>query len=382
MDLRLASLAAICLAGLLLAGCSTPSEEGSRSRPVSLDVAWGDPVHAELSCPCEPLAFTVSADEAGSHDAAFLEVLVGWNGTRTADVVVELTGAGTAPVLQRGFDARRILEWQPITGVRTLTLVGEGDVQVTARLRQVGQETPPRLLPDLVTLVPNDVAMGSCDPWEQAEQGAQTCLRLGNGVGNVGDGPVEVRLDYASAAQALAPLDGRFVQRVYNSDGAVTDRVVGPAQFHATHSHWHYAGLAHFSLHKVDEAGLRGAEVTTHHKQGFCFVDWGEMQENDTAPADSRHAEQNCIVPFTDGWSMGISPGFYDYYGSGLTDQYVDVAGVPDGLYELVSVADGGQTLEESDETNNAASVLVRLSGGMVDVLEERGYWYPREHDA
>ncbi len=192
----------------------------------------------------------------------------------------------------------------------------------------------------------------------------------------MGEGPLQVNLAFERGAMALGG-EGRFSQRIFDRAGGYSDHDVGEASFHLTHSHWHYTGLAAFSLHAYDPVtGLRGEEVSAHHKAGFCFLDVGEIEDDEIEPAQTEFAETNCLVPDETGWSMGVSVGWYDLYTSGLTDQYVEVSDVADGVYELVSLADGLGTLDEVDETNNAASVIVELQGDNANVLGTRGYYH------
>jgi subtilase family serine protease len=43
-----------------------------------------------------------------------------------------------------------------------------------------------------------------------------------------------------------------------------------------------------------------------------------------------------------------------------LPDQYIEVTGVPSGLYVLQTIADPDDTIREANEHNNCGSVLVR----------------------
>jgi hypothetical protein len=231
-------------------------------------------------------------------------------------------------------------------------------------------------------MVPSQIGFGACDEVERVEQGAQRCLRLGNAIGNTGDGPLEVHLGWADAALALAgeaagPLvDGIFFQRLHAWDGGAEDRPVGASDFHPAHAHWHYDGFAEFLLHEVDpDTGLRGAAAAAGKKSGFCFLDWGPMAENEATREAGGRAAQDCLIPMQEGWSMGISTGWFDFYWRELTDQYVEASDVGDGLYELISIADPDDWLLELDETDNVASALIRIDGEQVRVLEERG-WY------
>jgi hypothetical protein len=303
-----------------------------------------------------------------------------------------MNGPSGASAGQRGFDDRLARVWDPRSGDYALDLNGTGAFTATVRLGSLDVPADGDLRPNLVELVIEGPHVGACDEVEQTEQGAVKCMRFGNGVGNPGHGPVQIRLTVQQAAMALAPMDGHFVQEVRQADGSVHDHDVGPARFHAAHGHWHYDGLAVFTLYAVDPAtGLRGAVTASHGKSGFCFLDWDQMVENVTEPAERERAETDCLVPGlgmafggepgVPTWTNGISRGWYDFYQSGLSDQYVDVAGLPDGTYELVASADPLGTLQELDETDNQSSLLLSLHGDSVDVMEERGHFHVQDDD-
>lgn len=363
-------LAAVVL--LALPGCldsSSPVDAAPQGPGITaaraLDLWTGD-------CPCSLLLNLPDA----LGETEWLEARIRWDGTAVADFSFTLTTPdGSVVDSVRGFDARRIQIWGAAGGNYELTVTGHGSVEGDVRVRSMAPAADEERLPNLTTTIPVDIRIGNCDPVETFEQGATRCLRLGNGVANPGYGPLQVYLTYPEGAMALGGL-GHFVQQVAQADGTWREKVVSGASFHATHAHWHYDGLADFSLHAVDEAtGLRGEAVSAHKKAGFCFLDWDRMVEQETEEGAGGYAETDCLVPLQDGWSNGISAGWYDFYSSGLTDQYVDVAGVPDGVYEYVSVADPNGSLDEADPHDNAASVLIRLTGNSVEVLEKRG-WY------
>lgn len=339
----------------------------------------GELLRWEGTCPCDPLPFELAA---GEWDG-WLEVRVQWDGTKTAGFAMQVNGPFGSEASGRGFDDRLARWFSPSDGRHEVALDGAGDFTATARLGTKAIPVSGPLLPNLVELVIEGPRIGDCDQVEQTEQGATKCMRFGNGVGNPGHGAVQIRLTVEQGLMALAPLDGRFAQEVRQADGSIESHQVGPAEFHVSHSHWHYDGLAVFELFAVDEAsGLRGALASSHHKSGFCFLDWGEMEEPVTSPDQQERAESDCLVPGpTASWTNGISRGWYDFYWSDLTDQYVDVAGLPDGVYELVASADPLGTLDELDETDNQSSLLIRLAGDTVEVLEERAHYRVQETD-
>ena len=71
---------------------------------------------------------------------------------------------------------------------------------------------------------------------------------------------------------------------------------------------------------------------------------------------------------------MGISPGWGDVYSWDTPDQYIEITGVPDGLYDVVSTAnpDGG-ILEErglaGGRGDDTARTRICLKGNTVKVM-------------
>lgn len=341
-------------------------------------LAWED------DCPCDANRFVVQPTH-GAAVADWMDIRVRWDGTKTSGLEPQLIAPGSHGYFggERGFDDSLLRVWAPAGGIHDLSVSGTGHATITVRMGSLDVPAEGPLLPNLVEMVLEGPHVGPCDGVERAEQGAVKCMRFGNGVGNPGHGPVQIRLTVEQAVQALAPLDGRFSQEIRQADGSVEEHPVGPAAFHPTHGHWHYDGLAVFDLYEVDAGtGLRGSLAASHGKSGFCFLDWDEMVENITKPADQERAEADCLIPGVAGsWTNGISRGWYDFYYHGLTDQYVDIDGLDDGVYELVASADPLGTLDELDETDNQSSLLLRISGDDVEVLEERGHYRVQEDD-
>jgi hypothetical protein len=70
---------------------------------------------------------------------------------------------------------------------------------------------------------------------------------------------------------------------------------------------------------------------------------------------------------------MGISPGWGDIYTWDLPGQYLDITNVPDGAYDVVSIANPDCTLLESAPGLEGAATRIRLANGAVTVLGEFG---------
>jgi len=110
--------------------------------------------------------------------------------------------------------------------------------------------------------------------------------------------------------------------------------ICSPAQ---GHNHPHFQNFADYEL--LDGSGTQ--VVAVGHKQSACL--------RDTICPVKKYACDN----------QGISAGCADVYGASLGCQYVEITGVPGGEYVLRVTLDPGGRIEETDETNNVATVRV-----------------------
>jgi hypothetical protein len=238
--------------------------------------------------------------------------------------------------------------------------------------RNVTFDTPPSIFFEA------GPATGSCFPSETRDEGARLCLRFDQVLANTGEGPLEFRF----LLPAGGPTDaqkGAIQQVVYRSDGTATQRQGGTWEFHAIHEHFHYTGFALSRLWTVDGNGKRGAKAersrrhrlgsagtlaNTGRKVSFCIVDIEIDAWEQKGDAPRTYSAPACLTPTPDGYlRQGLSAGWSDVYDWFLPDQYIDVYGLPDGLYLLETVADPDNTILEADEENNCGAVYVRLSG-------------------
>jgi hypothetical protein len=174
-------------------------------------------------------------------------------------------------------------------------------------------------------------------------------LRLTNTVANVGTGPVELRGGDTS-------LDGtqEVFQRIYDDASGFTDRLAGTFVFHPTHGHIHFEDFTNYNLRTVTEGNGVGDIVASGEKVSFCLLD---VREYDTSLPGAPNAEQyeSCNE------FQGISVGWSDVYNASLANQWIDITDVPEGTYWLESVVDPSDRILESDETNNAARIMISL---------------------
>lgn len=250
------------------------------------------------------------------------------------------------------------------------------------------------LLPDLVMLPPDHLTISTpipreaepvlsqaapgCGPDELAEDQDRRCLRFAGILGNDGDGPIELVLAQDEALLSPA-LGADWRQRIHHEDGEVEETVVGSAAYHPVHGHYHILDFVETKLYHFDEEhGARGDETRYGRKTGFCIIDGGLIDQRDPGAVLPRYFGGGCCYMFgfcqldmTRGeeFIMGVSAGWYDIYPWYRADQYVEITGLPDGTYELVSRINPVQNLVETDVHNNEASTVFRLSGDEVETL-------------
>ncbi len=200
-------------------------------------------------------------------------------------------------------------------------------------------------LPDLAALPPDHISM------EVTAEGRHL-LRFTAKLANVGSGPLHVRGQVKPDGSTLA------VQEIRDAQGAtLRSETVSAIIFHPHHEHWHAGDVAAYSLRSGSPAG---PVVAQNGKISYCFVDDEPLPEYTGPRVPSAY--WNCKTH-----TMGVSPGWVDIYKADLYDQWIDVTGIPDGLYYLVIEADPGNLYIEADDqsrANNTAWARIELSQG------------------
>ena len=223
-----------------------------------------------------------------------------------------------------------------------------------------------RHYPDLRTLEPSDLhiarqctllILGTC----------RRSLRFSNTVWNAGDGRLEMRpQNNAQTGRTTA------YQRIFTHDAtgawSVAEEVpVGEFSFHTGHAHWHFEGFANYSLVNENADGSIGNNVRrSSQKTTFCVID------TDRVSTTLEHAGAQTYTRCGQTDATGLSVGWGDKYGYTLDGQSIDLAGIPDGRYWLVSTADFQNRLRETDDSNNWAAVKIQISGSSVTRLGAR----------
>lgn len=235
----------------------------------------------------------------------------------------------------------------------------------------------------LVSPIEGGLDIQSCYPEEMVEQGARKCLRFDQIIENIGEGPFELRYAlppedaYPSGDTSLVTFEN-LVQRIYWSDGRMpTDRVADTYEFHPAHAHFHYRQFAISALWRTDASGVKidpgSGPAATGRKNGFCMVDVENTWFGRRGDAARTYRPPACLAPTEGNDNVnGIARGWADVYNWFLADQFIEVSSLTDGYYALETVADPGDTVVESDETNNCTAVLIELSAGVTKATLHR----------
>jgi hypothetical protein len=186
----------------------------------------------------------------------------------------------------------------------------------------------------------------------------QKLLRFSITIANLGDGPLELRPQNDPSTGLT-----QAFQRVYTHDAAGAwslwaETPAGTFVFHPTHFHWHFEG---FALYEIRDA--TGAVIRSSTKISFCIADTTLVDPN--LPHASAPVYRSCQQSAIQGLSVGLG----DTYELSVPGQSIDITGLPDGDYLLVSTADPDDHVLEVDDGNNVGSVAFRLTGKRVMVL-------------
>ncbi len=197
------------------------------------------------------------------------------------------------------------------------------------------------LIPDLVTVVPQHVALKN---FQQRE-----FIRFSNGVANIGQGELRLRPQFPIEGNSGAQL---AIQEILDAGRNIVDEVVvSEFDFHAEHNHWHIDDVALYDIRIGSPDGpVLGINSI---KTTFCLIDWYKLVGNSNT-GDRQYWDCN-------GEYQGISSGWCDQYHHSLPGQSLEITGAPAGLYYLVSTANPDHSFVETNYLNNTAWVAFTL---------------------
>jgi Lysyl oxidase len=216
-------------------------------------------------------------------------------------------------------------------------------------------------LPDLKMLKPSGLYIQNTTTEKR--------LRFTTIITNAGTGKFDVRGSRPSTAYSRMSLK----QRIYRSDGtyrSISIPTTDSWAFYAGdgHAHWHVYKLQHFTIRPAYPDGSYGGILGRGAKTGFCFFD--NTKINLGLPyAPQTPSYTGCGSASSLSIREGLSVGWGDKYSSNLAYQWIKINGLKDGLYRVTARADPGSDYLESNESNNASWVTIRLTGNTVTVV-------------
>jgi hypothetical protein len=210
------------------------------------------------------------------------------------------------------------------------------------------------LLPNLTQAAPGDLA-GRTGGTPGAPR---FFLGFESAAGNLGTGPLIVQGRRSTGEEPRM----RLQQQIRRSDGStrfVPIRATLRFVRSSDHSHWHLDGFMRYELRSKD-----GARVLRDRKTGFCLGDRYRVAASLPGRASTRRFSDRCGKgePGLLTIREGISIGWGDNYRPHLEGQEFELTGLAGGRYVLVHRVNPRRQLQESDYSDNTASMAIDLS--------------------
>jgi hypothetical protein len=183
-----------------------------------------------------------------------------------------------------------------------------------------------------------------------------------------GSGAFEVEGARADTTQPMI-----VTQRIYDDVGTFTDVPTTATMFYAGdgHNHWHVGRLASYRLVSVDGT----TKYASGAKVGFCFRDSVAHDLSLAgAPTSAVYTvARTCARNRPRALSVleGLSVGWGDVYPYAIAYQWIDVTGLPDGVYRVRATADPNRFFTESSRSNNSTWTNVKIAGTTVTVVKQ-----------
>lgn len=203
------------------------------------------------------------------------------------------------------------------------------------------------LLPDLRAMPAHQLSITNSP--------GQKYLRLSATSWNGGAG----RLHLVGGATDPATGTQEVYQRVFNDDGSYQDYLAGEFVWHPLHNHTHFGDYAAYILDPV----TTGIADRIANKTTFCIIDTTAIDL--TLPG----APQSPQYLFCNAQYQGLSVGWGDTYTSDLAGQEINITGLPDGDYYLTIDVDPDGRILESNDSNNASTIVARITGDSVSIV-------------
>jgi PKD repeat protein/subtilisin-like proprotein convertase family protein len=214
-------------------------------------------------------------------------------------------------------------------------------------------------------------------------------ITLSNATPNIGWGPMEIHGSSSCWCDTInVPCstttcpDGSYPkqklkQTIYHKNGStITSYDVltnGVMSYHPSHGHVHVDNWAEFTLRSAtsNPDATTWPIVATGSKVSFCLINLGDCTSDYGYCRDGNYGTIMTMADIPNspfgmvsgcGTDQGIYVGNLDIYSEGLAGMSIDLTGVCNGDYYIVSITDPDNNFLESDETNNWAAAPITLT--------------------
>jgi lysyl oxidase len=213
-----------------------------------------------------------------------------------------------------------------------------------------------------------DLQMLQLRDWRVQTISGQRLLRFTTIFVNAGPGRFELRGTRDSKADTTMQID----QVMYRWDGTSSRRSTPAIARYAGdgHDHWHVQGVVTYEAWKLSDPqhARRGA------KTGFCFFDTTPWKLSLPYARQTPYYQQEwCGTRASLTNRVGVSVGWGDRYPWDFAFQWIDITGLPGGIYRVRATVDIQDFYAETDEFDNCVWSEVRIptagSGRALEVL-------------
>jgi hypothetical protein len=220
--------------------------------------------------------------------------------------------------------------------------------------------TDHRLLPDLIAVPATQFSVRTTSAGRR--------LRFTSSLGNIGNGPIEVRPNQNHPCPAGQHNSTQIIYRDANKNGRynptkdtkITRHRAGCMIFHPQHNHWHFKASARYAL--LDPSKEGRVVVSARRKVSFCLRDSARLPARyGTWTYKERYGHCTRTSP------QGISIGWMDVYQSFLAGQSLKLPkNLKNGLYCMETTVDPIDQLVESNNDNNRSVRAIAIKGKRV----------------
>jgi len=207
-----------------------------------------------------------------------------------------------------------------------------------------------------------DLRMGTPQQvYVQRTPAGRTLLRSRNRLQNRGAGPLSLHSERDADESTMSVRQRIYREGARGHISRFTDARLDFWRIPGQGGYWKVRNPAEFQVWTM---GPERRMVREGEKSRFCMRDLFRR----TGEGPRRAVFPACAQDRSDRSNrQGISVGWDESYPAGYFEQYVDVSGLR-GCFKLWHIADPNDRFDESDETNNAAGVIVGLRDGRVRV--------------